>query len=362
MLKSNNGDKKLAVAAFGADSVEELGKKSPKFFLRQEGLLENARGIPASHVSKKVAEDADIARLAKSFLTRLYREKDIVGAGKSARELIARAREIGGEYAEEAIDWVDAKMHAFANSPAALRDGMHPKNTIDAIRSEVPYLLYSRHHLQLENLQLKKEIALGHGNYDEALKHAQDGAKLALEIGNAWLAYDFELKAIHVRMLGCLAANDMQGAITNAAEAVGFAHSIGRKTPEWVSMDFYIYAHKNAGKNGPAKVRSAVLSAIPDFPTNHVKKMESLKEEIPHMFDYTRGEERLTSPNTAADLACELLELSFLAPSATYHGNRKWVKETFAKYAETEIAKYHGYSLDELEAMLVKRIPDIYAD
>ncbi|MFA6489883.1 MAG: hypothetical protein WCT52_04355 [Candidatus Micrarchaeia archaeon] len=362
MLKTDNGDKKPAVAAFGAGSVEELGKKSPRFFLRQEGLVENARGIPALHVSKKIAEDADIARLAKSFLTCLYRGKDIIGAGKSARRLIARAKEIGGEYTDEAIDWVDAKMCAFANSPSALKAGMHPKDTIDSIRREVPHLLYSRHHLQLEELQLKKEIALGHGNYDEALRHAQDGAKLALKIGNAWLAYDFELKAIHVRMIGCLAANDMQGAITNAAEAVGFAHSIGRKTPEWVSMDFFIYAYKNAGENGPAKVRSAVLSAIPDFPTNHVKRMEDLKQEIPYMLDYTKGEERCSNPNAAADLARELLEFSFLAPSGTYFANRAWVRETFAKYAGTEIAKYRQYPLEKLEGMLVKRIPDLYAD
>lgn len=362
MLKVNIGDKQPVAGAQGRFSVAELEKKKPVEFLKQDGLVEGAQGIPALHVSRKVAKDADIARLAKSFLTSLYKDKDIADAGKTARGLIARARENGGEYADEAIDWVDAKMCAFANSPSALRAGMHPKNTIDAIRSEVPHLLYSKHHLQLEGLQYKKEIALGNGNYAEALLHAQNGAKLALEMGNRWLAYGFELKSIHVRMLGCLAANDMQGAITNAAEAVGFAHSIGRKTPEWVSAAFFIYAHKNAGKNKPAAVRNAVLSAIPDFPTNHVARMESLRQEIPRLFDYTLGEYHCTNPKAAADAARELLELSYLAPSETYAGNRAWVRETFEKYADTEVARYNGYSLEKLKAMLAERIPDLCSD
>lgn len=327
-------------------------------FVRKEGLVEENFRSAAGKPYAIIHANPSLKLLWKEFMVELYKRGDFEKAGIIGRKLIAEAGKLGERQREEIIDLIDAQRYAYANSLPAKKSSIPPQAIIDRLIYEIPQLYESHHHAFFEQTAHQIDVALGLGKAEEAIALSQAAAHEAWNAGNLWLAYEFQLRKMRILMQESLRKDDLDGAIEAAKQALGLSYCIGRKTPDWLLENFFLYAYQK-GKD-PAAVRKKVLEKIPDFPSNHLKEIEELKEQIRRTIIVQKIDYYETNPQKCAELAQMAVEYSFLSPERIYEGVRQWIRETFEKFASTKEALLENYTLAEVRRILERYIPDIY--
>ncbi len=354
MLKTDTNN----LSAAGSKSAAAARPRFPAFLGLSESIEKKAPSV--------LAGIAKAAACKKEFLEKLYLDgncskNDFRKAAASGREALKAAAKLGKAQHDEMAEWLVRTTYGYAYSAAAKKQELAPWKVKEAIFSQVYELRDSASVTAHENFVEKMQGCGYYGNFDGAIDEARKGVEFAQKRGNSQMAYDIALQAFRIALHRLLSREkDLDAAIGMAREARQFAVSAGRKTPEWLSEGFFLFAYRSGTPHTPAQVRGKVLSGIPEFATNHVAEMESLKAEIGNTIAYRRGEHHLANPKAAADLALKLAELSFLAPGKIRDANLQWILDTFRSFAAGEAARENGWTEQTLVDLLIARIPDIY--